>query len=358
MAGPSEVAALLHAGLIDRHAWLSGLTALTDMLEAHHLLAVAAQVDDDKQSQPVMRGARLTEEQLDVFASSSAEIRQLSAQMEVGRAIPTEIVIPNAIFYRTKVYHEAVRPAGGHYSVAARPTRSTLVVACRPQTAESFSRAHVQTLQSILPTLEATFPLKSRLEHLEQRASMLERALDEVGDLGILLLDQRGFVVHLNRAAERIIQAEDGLYWKRGELVGARDADTHRLRRTLCDGSGKLCALSRPSSRRPLVTRAISINSSGAERLQEIGPTRTLLFVRNPDKAGLSNFDLVAATLGLTRREARLAALLAQGRSVAEAADEIGITIGNARTHLKRIFSKTDTHRQAELVRVLFQARP
>jgi DNA-binding CsgD family transcriptional regulator len=209
-----------------------------------------------------------------------------------------------------------------------------------------------------LPTLEVTFQLKSRLEHLEQHASMLERALDEVGDLGIFLLDQRGFVVHLNRAAERIIQAEDGLYWKRGELVGARDADTTRLRRTLWDGSGKLCALSRPSSRRPLITRAMSIDATAADRLQEIGPTRTVLFVRDPDKAGHSDFDLIAATLGLTQREATLAALLAQGRSVAEAADEIGITVGNARVHLKRIFSKTDTHRQSELVRLLFEAKP
>jgi DNA-binding CsgD family transcriptional regulator len=358
MAVPSQVAALLHAGLIDQHAWRSGLTALTDMLEAHHLLVMTAHVVDGQQSESVLRGARLTEEQLGVFASLSGDIQRMTAKMEIGRAVPNEIVVPDAIFYRTRFYHDAVRPAGGHYGVAVRPTRSTLVVACRSQTAESFSRAQVQTLQSILPTLEATIQLKSRLEHLEQRVSMLERALDEVGDLGIFLLDQRGLVVHLNRAAEQIIRTEDGLYWKRGELVGARDADTSRLRRTLRDGSGKLCALSRPSSRRPLVTRAVSIDAVSADPLQELGPTRTLLFVRDPDKTGSSGFDLIAATLGLTRQEARLAALLAGGRSIAEAAAEIGITVGNARTHLKRIFNKTDTHRQAELVRVLFQAKP
>jgi hypothetical protein len=145
MAEPSEVATLLHAGLIDEHAWRSGLTALTDILEAHHLIVAAAHVADGKQSESVMRGARLTDEQLGVFASLSGEIQRMTAQMEIGRAIPNEIVVPNAIFYRTRFYHEAVRPAGGHYGMAARPTRSTLVVACRPQTAGSFSRAQVQT---------------------------------------------------------------------------------------------------------------------------------------------------------------------------------------------------------------------
>lgn len=119
------------------------------------------------------------------------------------------------------------------------------------------------------------------------------------------MLDRRGIVVHLNRAAERIIRAEDGLYWKRGGPVGARDADTSRLRRTLWVGSGKLCALSRPSSRRPLVARAVSIDAARSDRLRATGSNRTLLFVRDPDKTGPGDFDLIAATLGLTRREAR-----------------------------------------------------
>jgi len=358
MADPSEVAALLHAGIIDADAWCAALTALTDMLGADHLLVASAQGDHPIQSQPVMRGVRLTDEQLGLFASLSAELQQLTARMEIGRVIPDDIVVPKEIYYRSRVYQEAIRPVGGHYGIAARPTRSTLVVACRPQTAGSFSPAQVRTLQSVLPTLEATLPIRSRLEHLGERSAMLERALDEVGDLGIFLLDRLGFVVHLNRTAERIIQAKDGLYWKRGELMGARDADTGRLRRTLQDGSGKLCALSRPSSRRPLVARAVSVSAANGDRLQDIGPAHTLVFVRDPHHKTHSDFDVIATTLGLTRQEATLAALLAQGRSVTEAADELGITVGTARTHLKRIFSKTDTHRQAELVRLLFETRP
>jgi DNA-binding CsgD family transcriptional regulator/PAS domain-containing protein len=331
---------------------------ITDMLEADHLLVAAAQGDHLIKSQPVMRGVRLTDEQLGMFASLSAELQQLIARMEIGRVIPADIVVPKEIYYRSRVYQEAIRPAGGHFGIAARPTRSTLVVACRRQTAGSFSPAHVRTLQSVLPMLEAALPIRSRLEHLAERSSMLERALDEVGDLGIFLLDRRGFVVHLNRAAEKILQAKDGLYWKRGELVGARDADTGRLRRTLWDGSGKLCALSRPSSRRPLVARAVSIGAANADRLQHVGSAHTLLFVRDSHKTTQGDFDVIATTLGLSRQEATLAALLARGRSVAEAADELGITVGTARTHLKRIFSKTDTHRQAELVRLLFETRP
>ncbi|MET3583200.1 DNA-binding CsgD family transcriptional regulator [Mesorhizobium robiniae] len=59
----------------------------------------------------------------------------------------------------------------------------------------------------------------------------------------------------------------------------------------------------------------------------------------------------------LTPAEARLAAALAAGRSVHEAATEIGIAVKSARTYLERIFRKTGTSRQSQLVALLTSAR-
>jgi DNA-binding CsgD family transcriptional regulator len=44
--------------------------------------------------------------------------------------------------------------------------------------------------------------------------------------------------------------------------------------------------------------------------------------------------------------------LIAGGRTVAEAAGALGIGVSTVRTHLLRIFDKTGTHRQADLVRM------
>ncbi len=56
---------------------------------------------------------------------------------------------------------------------------------------------------------------------------------------------------------------------------------------------------------------------------------------------------------GLTRAESRLAAKLAQGRSLDEAAAMLNITTQTARGYIKRILGKTGTKRQVELVRLL-----
>jgi DNA-binding CsgD family transcriptional regulator len=61
----------------------------------------------------------------------------------------------------------------------------------------------------------------------------------------------------------------------------------------------------------------------------------------------------VSDACGLTRRETQLAARLVAGLSLEEAANDLHITHGTARNHLKSIFAKTGTSRQGELIALL-----
>jgi DNA-binding CsgD family transcriptional regulator len=69
---------------------------------------------------------------------------------------------------------------------------------------------------------------------------------------------------------------------------------------------------------------------------------------REPRPSGFEAFRL----LGLTMTEARIAAILGTGASPDTAAENLGISIGTVRNHIKRIFSKLDIARQGELVRL------
>lgn len=65
------------------------------------------------------------------------------------------------------------------------------------------------------------------------------------------------------------------------------------------------------------------------------------------------SLESLAEMFRLTASEARLALALGKGNTLAEAAQMMGITLQSARTYSKRIFQKTGTRRQAELVRLL-----
>ncbi|SDH79074.1 helix-turn-helix transcriptional regulator [Roseospirillum parvum] len=60
----------------------------------------------------------------------------------------------------------------------------------------------------------------------------------------------------------------------------------------------------------------------------------------------------LARHFGLTPTENRLVENLTSGLSLTAAAKEMGISYETARSHLKRVFAKTETGRQAELVRL------
>lgn len=92
----------------------------------------------------------------------------------------------------------------------------------------------------------------------------------------------------------------------------------------------------------PHVERAFTINGALKARLAS---TRSPELVYNADPV------LLEKSFALSPSQARLAALLHDGASVRQAAERLGITEGSARQYLRRIFAKTGTNRQIDLIR-------
>jgi DNA-binding CsgD family transcriptional regulator len=92
----------------------------------------------------------------------------------------------------------------------------------------------------------------------------------------------------------------------------------------------------------PHIERAFTINGSLETKL---GEARRPAYVAGVDQERLQTI------LELTPAQAQLAALLYDGASVKQAAEKLGITEGSARQYLRRIFIKTGTNRQIDLIR-------
>jgi DNA-binding CsgD family transcriptional regulator len=76
-----------------------------------------------------------------------------------------------------------------------------------------------------------------------------------------------------------------------------------------------------------------------------------------PPRIGL-DAAAVAHAFALTDREAAVACLIAEGATLAEVARHLDMQIGTVRVHLRSVFAKTGTNRQAELVALLGRLRP
>jgi DNA-binding CsgD family transcriptional regulator len=171
-----------------------------------------------------------------------------------------------------------------------------------------------------------------------------------------IAVDRSGLVVDANAAAQDAF--DNNLSVKGGRLF-VSDPEARKSLQALFDrmrttpDTTPLAAepiVVRRRGQSPIVIRVLPIH--GAARSPFLG-ARALLTFSAEKKAGLDP-SLVKA-FGLTPAEARLAALIAEGRSPGEAAEKLGVAYSTARNQLKAVFAKTGAHRQSELAALLAQ---
>jgi len=174
---------------------------------------------------------------------------------------------------------------------------------------------------------------------------------------GAMLVRADGHPHVANQAALAILKKSDGISLARTGLVAERASDTRLLYRLLQEAmatpesgepQGSPFCLERRQSRSALIVRVVP--GPGLNCWPVAQERLALLRLYDRDVGLVVDEKALISLYGLTRGEATLAAKIVAGKSLDEAATELFISPLTARTHLKRIFMKTDTHRQPELV--------
>ena len=180
--------------------------------------------------------------------------------------------------------------------------------------------------------------------------------------LGVVFLDGRGAIGSTNETARRMLRAKAGVHDWRGALRARSPRDDARLRELV---SGALPRLGRVavggymSVRRPVGLPLIVHVHPVTPRRADFGAERlaALVLIRDPDASRLDP-EMVGDVLGLTAAESRVAVLVGKGRSVRDIARELSRSENTVRWTLKHVLSKTNSPRQADLVRLLMQLPP
>lgn len=216
-------------------------------------------------------------------------------------------------------------------------------------------------LAALSPHLARALPLYAAIAAAE-RARMVAEYVLESSAIGVVLVEGDGTVLAVNATA-RETMARTALLALRGQrLIAAAPADRAALRAAveamaraqgpqLDPGRYLSVALADPagSARLTLIVRPGPPYSPVSAPLRRTA----VVIVRDPGlPATLPPGDL-AALFGLTPAEARLAARLADGAGLDEAAVALGVTRNTARSQLQAIFAKTGVNRQGDLVRLL-----
>jgi DNA-binding CsgD family transcriptional regulator len=211
-------------------------------------------------------------------------------------------------------------------------------------------------IAALAPYLRATLQSYVTLERERMTSSVANEAVRRM-NFGWLTLDAEGRILDADAHGENMLEESKVLMRGRGAKLAARDV---AVGRDIAAGVKALVAdrHSRPRaivlSREPwLDMLLVKANVSCAATR----PVPTLVAYIHSDRwSSADRCEQLGQLFDLTPRQARLALALSRGMTIAEAANELGLSVESARTYSKRIYLKTGARGQADLVRYIYRS--
>jgi DNA-binding CsgD family transcriptional regulator/PAS domain-containing protein len=286
-------------------------------------------------------------------------------QLQPGTVSRRQSLCPDDIFLRSEFHEDWAAPQKMGQAVTATVLKTPAMVGLFGLLQRLDKRgpdeADLALLRALMPHLQRAVKLHSRMADLHVREQVTQDALDRC-PVGVILLNGEGRVVLMNRSAEEIVRSEDGLAIGPQGLRANGGVETTRLREVIRlaiarsvtgPNPGGVLTLSRATARQPLHLLVAPLASSHS--LLPQGRAGCIVFVTDPDAEPESDIDLLRRLYGLTAAEAKVAAFVVRGKDVKGICDELRVSPNTVRTHLKRVFEKTNTKRQAELVSLILR---
>jgi DNA-binding CsgD family transcriptional regulator len=274
----------------------------------------------------------------------------------VGRLVPSDEAIDLAALRMTSFYDEVLRPQqiahDGMIALAAKDDFRAAFNMCRTERQGPFEGEDQRLLEWLSPHMCRSVLLGFRLEGYRALQNAAFYALDRLVD-GVIVLDRRARILFANAAA-RAFETE-GLLHFRPVVATYSPAHSQRLvalvRASLRGAPGGAMSIPRPATGQLLTILVSSVRSRDVDHFLDHGmkDVAALVFVIDPTRRASIPVAQIMDAYGLTQAEARVALAASSGSTIAETAHALGLSSNTIKTHLRRVFAKTATNRQAEL---------
>ncbi len=360
----SDLEALAYEAALEPSLWSQVVADASHAFNAPHMMLGVV----DRRGNAIMQAAPPGLDELaEVMMARYPTLEANPGLAFAALAPPTAVglrdrIISDSDLERLDYYQDILRPLDLWHAAIMNVHRDGAVLApmafMRTRKEGPFGDVELAALRALAPHFNRALRVTLRLGELEARASALAEMTDRAL-VALVLTDAFGRIAEVNGAARAILAENDGLTLRDGVLRAARSEDCIRLSRLIQEATGSrlmpmsgVMQVSRPSARRPLAL-VVSPTRNGAS---PFGRSHAVsIAFADPERAPEPDVDLLARLYGFTAREAGVAALLLQGLSPKEAADELAMTENTVRTHIRHLFDKTGVERLADLVRLLMQ---
>ena len=287
----------------------------------------------------------------------------------VGDVYTANMVIDMEEYYASRFHREWGKPQGLGDTISVHALKSGRrhagITALRLDHQRPYDENDIETYRLLAPHICRAFAISDALDLRTITSQVLEATLDALTS-GVYLTGFDGRIVYMNRAAEQQIKTGDSL-----RIVNHRLEPVSPEAQTTMASAISSVAIGENKAPMGGFTIALPARSNNGlvatilpldrgQRLKVSGPfaAAAAIFVQDPVTVPVLPGVALAKIYGLTPGELRVLLAMSPGLGVKEAADILGISETTAKTHLQRIFSKTGTSKQTELLILLRNSVP
>ncbi len=269
---------------------------------------------------------------------------------------------------RCRMYREWMAPQGfldaAGLNLIKNAVSHAMISVIRSDEQGWFTDQVIAELRLLNPHVRRAVVITDLLDARALRDDMLSATLDLL-TIGIVLVDDKARIVHANHAGLRMLDDRAAVR-RDGDQLSARSPEAaHELKMAI------EAAASRSPMELPKSGIAVPIGSVGGVDLaawvlpldrglrNELAApfaASVAVFLRELGDTSPFSGELFVKRYGISPAECRVLMMLTQGMSPREAADALGISEPTVKTHLQRLFQKTGTGRQADLMRLAVSA--
>lgn len=361
----SHLVLLLHEGALEPRRWQEFLEAAAQRLKGNAATLVLRSPAAGEAGLLYTWGGRPEGEQ--AYASYYFALDPF-VQLPEGRVVTLHEFVPREQLERSEFYRDYLEPYDTVYNLGIDIREEGRFYVrfrvCRPARTGDFTAADRRFCELLVPHLKAAVRAHAELDIVRSERAVYADAMDNL-TMATIILDESGKVLHTNALAQQILAQQDGLTVSDQALVPWHPDDAQKFNAALARAaeasrSGKpgiveVMRVQRSSGRGRL---GMIIRPAPARPRTEQGALRCSIavFLSAESAARDASTASVQKLFGLTQKEAQLALSLANGRTLQEAATDLGITLNTARAHLRAIFTKTGIGRQTKLVRAILRS--
>lgn len=205
-------------------------------------------------------------------------------------------------------------------------------------------------LNWLIPYLRSVMRNYTALERERTNAALAGDAIQRL-NFGWITLDAAGHVLEADPRGHHILANSGAL---RCDAQGLLKATTPRREHEIIDAIKSLADTENAKPRAMILSRdpwldmllvPASRNAMSAKSVPAV-----VAYVHSDSSLSSDRHEQLAQLFGLLPSEARLALALGRGMSIAEAAEELNLTVESARTYSKKIYAKMGARGHADLV--------